>query len=132
MTSSPAEVLDAYVKAFESQNVDSVIAYYRLPCTFITPTGVTLVTEPDAARRVAAALIEHARSQQYRRTALIGCETQMLGAGLAWLRGVFVRFNADDVEISRFGFGYIMQADDTGWRIVVAIAHEVPLAPSGA
>lgn len=123
------ETLGAYVRAFESLDPEAVVSFYRLPCMFITPAGVTLVADAPTARGVASTLIEHARSQDYRRTQILKLDVRMHGERLASLSGTFARFNSARAEIGRFGFVYIMQRDGNGWHIVVAIAHETLSTP---
>jgi len=93
---------------------------------FIAPFGVSLATDADAARHTACALIGHARSQGYRRTEIRQLHVRALASNLASLSGVFVRLGVGDHEIGRFGFSYVMRDDGTGWRIVVAMAHDAP------
>jgi hypothetical protein len=122
----PQEALHAYVRAFETLNPEAVISFYHAPCTFIAPFGVTVAADVEAARRIASALIEHARCQGYRRTDTSQLHTRTLASNLVLLSGVFVRFGATNQEIGRFGFTYVMRDDGTGWRIVTAIAHDAP------
>ena len=75
---------------------------------------------------MASRLIEQARSQGYRRSEILDLDLRTLGEHLASVTGVFVRLNGSEEEISRFGFAYIMRKDAGKWRIVVALAHEVP------
>ena len=131
MNDQPLATLRAYVEAFESLDPERVAAFYHLPCMFIAPIGVTAIADAEGARGVASALIEHARGQGYRRTAIGRSESRMLADNLASLSGVFVRFGSGDEEIGRFGFAYTMFDDGTGWRIVVATAHGVA-AEAGA
>jgi len=128
LNGKPAETLDAYVRAFESLDSLAVASFYHLPCMFIVPGGVALISDSDAARDLASKLIEQARSQDYRRTEILNLEVKTLAEPLALLSGVFARFNSNEEEMSRFAFVYTMRRDGTGWRIVVAIAHEAPAA----
>ena len=128
MMHDPIETLRAYVTAFETLNPEAVLAFYHLPCMFIAPFGVSLVTDADAARHIASALIEHARSQGYRRTEVSQIHHNPLAANLVSVSGEFVRFGTGDQEIGRFGFTYVMRDEGAGWSIVVAVAHDVPQA----
>jgi hypothetical protein len=47
-----------------------------------------------------------------------------LAPGLAELTGAFVRYDASQSEIGRFGFTYVVRAGAAGWRIAVATAHD--------
>lgn len=91
---------------------------------FIAPPGVTVVSDANTARAMASRLIEHARSQGYRRSEILDLDLRTLGESLASVSGVFVRFNSNEEEISRFGFAYTMRKDSGRWGIVVALAHE--------
>ena len=126
MQQAPQDALRAYVRAFETLDLHQVLPFYSFPCTFITPAGVTVVSDATAARGLAEALIEQARSQGYRRTEMLDLAVKLLGAELALLSGVFVRYDAQEQEIGRFGFAYTLRRDDTGWRIIVALSHDVP------
>jgi hypothetical protein len=135
MTQTPLEMLDAYVRAFETLRAEAVVPFYELPCTFIRPDGTWVVQDEATALALANHLIEHATSQGYRRTAVSAVTTRTLAPGLAELCGVFHRYDAADAEIARFGFTYIVRGGSDGWRIVVAVAHDAstettPLPPS--
>ncbi len=128
MNDDPEETLRAYVKAFESLDADAVVPFYHLPCMFLAPPGVSLVADAAAARGLVEKLIEHARSQGYRRTETVGLSTTRLADTLASLSGVFVRFDGEDREISRFGFLYVLHRSAGAWRIAVAVAYGAPPA----
>jgi hypothetical protein len=122
-------MLNDYVKAFETQEASAVTPFYRLPCTFIRPDGVWVVSDDATAATLAAHLIDHARSQGYRRTETRNLEVRRLAAELAEMTGVFVRTNAANEEIGRSGFTYLVRRDDGAWRIVVAVAHDANPGP---
>jgi len=128
MMPDPENTLREYVQAFEMLNPEAILPFYHSPCIFIAPFGVSVAQDVEATRRTAFALIERARSQGYRRTEIRELHTRTLASNLVSLSGVFVRFRTDtgDAEIGRFGFSYIMRNDGTGWRIVVAVAHDTP------
>jgi hypothetical protein len=117
-------MLNDYVKAFETREAPAVTPFYRLPCTFIRPDGVWVVSDDATAMTLAAHLIDHARSQGYRRTETRDLEVRRLAAELAMMTGVFVRYNAANEEIGRSGFTYVVRKDDGAWKIVVAVAHD--------
>jgi hypothetical protein len=131
MTGTPAEMLRAYVGAFETLRGGHVVPFYELPCTFIRPDGVWVVQDEATALVLANHLIEQATAQGYCRTAVLGLAVRTLAPGLAEITGVFVRLDAADAEIARFGFTYIVRQGPDGWRIVVAVAHEAAGASDG-
>ena len=124
MTQTPLEMLDAYVRAFETLRAEDVVPFYERPCTFIRPDGVWVVQDDATALVLAAHLIEHVKSQGYRRTEVSAVTVRTLAPGLAELGGIFLRYDAADAEIARFGFTYIVRGGSDGWRIVVAVAHD--------
>ena len=124
MRGTPSEMLDAYVRAFETLRGESVVPFYDLPCTFIRPDGVWVVQDGATSLVLANHLVEHAKGQGYHRTEVAGLTTRGLAPGLAELTGVFVRYDASQSEIARFGFTYIVRGGADHWRIVVAVAHE--------
>ena len=124
MPTTPTEMLTGYVRAFETLSAEAVVPFYDLPCTFVRPDGVWVVHDEAAAVVLVNHLIEHARSQGYHRTDISRLAVRTLAANLAALEGVFVRYDAAQEEIARFGFTYIVRRGDRGWRIVVAVAHD--------
>lgn len=95
-----------------------------LPCTFIRPDGVWVVQDRETAVVLVNHLIEHAVSQGYRGTTISELTTRPLAPTLAELTGVFNRYDGEGSLIARFGFTYILRADEDQWKIVVAIAHD--------
>ena len=130
MSHSPEDTLRAYVRAFETLEAEAVLPFYDSTCMFIAPFGDSLAGDGEAARRTASALIEHARSQGYRRTEVRGLRVEELASNLAMLAGVFVRFDSRDEEIGQFGFTYIMRNAGAGWRIAVAVGHDPAVVES--
>lgn len=126
MTATPSETLAAYVRAFEALRADDVVPFYLLPCTFIRPDGLWVVSDHETAIVLANHMIEHALSQGYRRTAISNVTTRSLAPTLVELTGIFDRFDTHDALIGRFGFTYVLRAVSDQWRIVVAIAHDPP------
>jgi hypothetical protein len=124
MRGTPSEMLDGYVRAFETMQGESVVPFYDLPCTFIRTDGVWVVQDEATALVLANHLIEHASGTGYQRTEVTGLSTRALAPGLAELTGVFVRFDASQSEVARVGFTYIVRGGTDRWRIVVAVAHD--------
>lgn len=124
-TSTPEDVLNAYVKAFESLVPENVVKFYGLPCVFVSPMGVVPVTSAAEATQIVTGLVAQARSQNYARTEIPTLAVQKLGQSLAILMGQFIRFDEAGNEISRFGFSYTMKRRDDSWEIVVALGHEL-------
>ena len=129
MTASPKEMLEAYVRAFEARRTEEVAVHYFLPCTFIRPDGVWIVSDRPTALVLVDHLLEHARSQGHARTEISCLAVRPLAATLAELSGVFVRYDSNQAECGRFGFTYIVREEASLWRIVVAIAHEANALP---
>jgi hypothetical protein len=131
MARTPVEMLNAYVRAFESLRAEEVLPFYELPCTFVRADGVWVVQDESTALVLVAHLMEHAKSQGYRRTAVSGLTMRTLAPGLAELGGVFVRYDASESEVARFGFTYLVRGGPDGWRIVVAVAHDADTGHGG-
>lgn len=127
---TPSEMLEAYVRAFETLRGEDVVPFYALPCAFVRPDGGWVVQDRHTALVLADHLIEHAKSQGYSRTSVTRLSERTLAPELAELTGVFIRYDAADSEIARFGFTYIVRRGTDGWRIVVAVAHDAPAEPT--
>lgn len=114
-----------YVEAFETLDADRVVPFYRLPCTFMAPGIHVVAADHAAARGVVARLIDHATSAGYARTVARDGQTRRLADDLALCTGTFIRFDAADGEIGRFGFTYVLCRHEDRWKIAVAVAHHV-------
>ncbi len=125
----PENTLYDYVRAFESLDADRVMTFYHMPCIFIAPMGISLISNADAVRGMAMTLIEHARRQNYRRSAIQGLKVKRMADNIATLAGVFLRFDSSEQEITRFGFAYTMFHDGNRWKIAVGVAHDPPPVP---
>lgn len=129
MKQTPSEMLDAYVRAFETLRAEGVVPFYQLPCTFIRPDGVWFVEDEATALVLVNHLIEHAKQQGYVRTSVSELSMRTLAPVLVELNGVFIRYGESQSEIARFGFTYILRGDSDGWKIVVAVAHDAGTVP---
>lgn len=125
MMQTPFEMLNDYVRAFETMRASEVTPFYDLPCTFIRPDGVWVVQDEATALVLAGHLIDHAKAQGYHHTQVCAPALRVLAPGLAELSGVFIRYDEMKSEIGRFGFTYIVRSDSEKWKIIVAIAHDV-------
>ena len=130
MNGTPTGMLTAYVRAFETLRAEAVVPFYELPCTFIRPDGTWVVQDDATALALAGRLIEHAIAQGYHRTDVVRLAVRPMAASLAELSGVFVRYDASQAEIARFGFTYIVRQRPGGWKIIAAVAHDAQ--PDGA
>ncbi len=124
MMQTPFDMLNEYVRAFETMRASEVTPFYDLPCTFIRPDGVWIVQDEATALVLARHLIEHAKAQGYHHTQVCAPTLRELALGLAELSGVFIRYDEWQSEIGRFGFTYIVRSDSEKWKIIVAIAHD--------
>lgn len=124
--STPEETLRAYVAAFESLDPEAIGGFYHAPCLFVSPLGAFPAAGQEAARPIIEAMIGQARSQGYRRTDIRRLAVRPMGGRLAALEGLFVRFDADDREIGRFGFHYVMMETGGRWAIAMAAGFEAP------
>lgn len=122
MRGTPSEMLDSYVRAFETSRSENVVPFYELPCTFIRPDGVWVVQDGATALLLASHLIDHPKAQGYQRTEVSNRVVRALAPGLAEITGDFVRYDGSQFEIARFGFTYIVSGDADRWRIVVVVA----------
>lgn len=124
MTTTPAQTLAAYVRAFETLHADEVVPFYLLPCTFVRPDGAWIVQDQPTALVLVNHLIDHAVSQGYRNTAITHLTERALAPTLVELWGDFERYDGHGAPIGRFGFTYVLQEVSGQWKIVVAMAHD--------
>jgi len=124
MNVTPEELLASHLRAYEERDAAAVVRLYSRPCTFIRPDGVWIVDDDATASVLVAHLIDHARSQGWERTAMLGLKVKPLAVTLAMLTGTFVRYSGDGDEIARSGFTYLARRDGESWKIAVAAAHD--------
>ena len=124
MATDPKQTLNEYVRAFETLDPRNFASYYNLPCIFITPGGVTAVTDEAALETLAENLVTQARRYGYKRMEFLGpLDCQMLSDTLAVLSAVSRRFDTTDQVILDLGLTYLMQRVDDRWKIVVVAAY---------
>lgn len=126
LSTTPDDVVRAYTAAFESLDPAAISAFYAPPCLFISPGSAHAAPDPPAALAIASFLVQQAKAQGYRRSHIAGLSTALLGPDLATATGTFVRLDADDHELMRFGFLYVLRQVDGRWRISVAAAFPAP------
>ena len=124
MASTPAELLPAYVKAFETLDPTALVPFYHLPCLFLAPGYQGVVAEPAQAQAVVAYLMDQARAQGFRRSEIHDLEVVPLSADLARLTCSYVRFDGEGAEVARFGSTYLARCVAGVWGIAAAVAHD--------
>lgn len=100
-----------------------ILAYYGVPLLLSSDAGTTVLTDEeqvlDAARRQVAAL----RADDYARSDQLFGEATVLNRTCALYRGRFVRYTADDAEITRLETSYLIAVGPDGPRITSLVFH---------
>ncbi len=116
---------EAYVKAFEKLEPESMRSFYHEPCLMISPLGVTALTTGNDVVGSFQRTMADLKNRGYQRTAFARISERPLGPSLCLITGVGTWYKADGSVLQKFGAMYAFQKTEANaWRIAVAIFHD--------
>ena len=124
MRSSVLESFTEYLEASFTLDASRVAEFYDEPFMFVAAArAVTAATRTEAE-----ALLEPGfavlRDSGYVRTDSPTLRSKSLGAGLAIISGVGVRYASDGSQMATFGSTYLWRKALDGWKLAVMTVHE--------
>jgi ketosteroid isomerase-like protein len=120
-----------YFRAFQALDAERVLPYYHLPCLFLSPRGVTLVTTPTEGRALLTGMMGGLAAHGYAKSEWADLEIKPLSGDLALLSTRVRRLTARGDEMERFGATYTLRKTTDGWKIVVLAIHDPVATTSG-
>ena len=121
-----SETLEAYYRAFSTLNIREILPFLHEPALVMGPQGVFPLATASEIEPIFGPVMENLRSRGYGRSELESPETQMLGAQIASVTGMAVRYGTGGAEMERAGITYLMRKTGDGWKIAVMVLHGAP------
>jgi ketosteroid isomerase-like protein len=115
--------VEAYVDAFNAQDFERCLRYYRLPTTWISSRGVIVIETREAFIAAMARSTRDLRARGLHRTEHLLRSTRILADNVALTSATAVRYRADGSELERTGGTMALSKDEQGWRIVTVLIH---------
>jgi hypothetical protein len=117
------QTFTSYIQAFQTLKARSVVPCH-IPCIFISPQGVVVMTNPAAVETFITHLMEVLKARGYARSELTNLHVNQLSESIAAVSVSRARFKTDGQELERLGETYTFHKSDDAWKIVVAMTHD--------
>jgi len=118
------DVFNEYVRAFQTQQARAVISYMHIPCIFIAPQGVAVMSNSTEVESLLGKMMEGLKARGYARSELTGVEAIPLSENIVLVSVSRARYKKDGSELERLGETYTFRKIDTDWKIVTAMVHD--------
>jgi hypothetical protein len=119
-----ARFFNEYVQAFQTLEPRSVTSYCDVPCMFITPQRVRVMTSPTEVESLLAGMMSALKARNYSRSEIVEMGVNQMSDSNALVSVSRVRFNTNGQELERLGETYTLRKVDNDWKIVVAMVHD--------
>jgi ketosteroid isomerase-like protein len=118
------QVVSGYYDAFARDSA-AAAAFYGEPTLIVLPNQVIiLATRPDVEAFLAKSLAS-LKPLGYSYSKVVDPRTKLLNATTSIYSTIAVRSKADGTEMQRAGFTYLLQKDNSGWKIRGLIATDL-------
>jgi len=111
-----AQIFTDYIQAFQTLNPRAVLSHCAVPCVFISPQGVVVMTNPME--------IEILKARGYGWSELADLRVSQMSDTIAFVSVSRVRYKTDKHELERLGETYTLRKSDGAWKIAVATTHD--------
>jgi len=117
-------MFDGYVQAFQTLEPRSVAFYCHVPCVFIAPQGVRVMTSPSEVESLLAAMMSALQRRGYGRSEIADMSVNRVSNSGAVVSVRRIRYRTDGSELERLGETYMLREVDRDWKIVAAMVHD--------
>jgi ketosteroid isomerase-like protein len=121
---SVLEIYEEYLLASISLDEKRVAAYYHEPFLFVSAEKTVAVATRAEAEAYLKPGLEALRQSGYSKTEFTKLRAQSLGAGIAVLSGLGIRYRKDRTQLMSFGITYIWRHVPDGWKLAVMTVHD--------
>ena len=121
---SVLRVFNEYVQAFQTLRASAVGSYLHLPCMFIAPQGVTVMSNTAEVESLLDRMMEGLKTRGYARSELTDVAAISLSENIVLVSVSRARYKTDGSQLERVGETYTFRKIDNGWKIVTATVHD--------
>jgi ketosteroid isomerase-like protein len=119
-----AETFTDYVHAFQTLNAQAVFSYCHVPCMFIAPQGVLVMTTVAEVEAFFRRVMEGLKARGYGRSELTDLQVKRMSERAGLVSVGRVRYATDGRELEQLGETYSLRKTDDGWKIAAAMVHD--------
>ncbi len=116
-------VFNEYAQAFQTLRASAVAPYLHLPCMFIAPQGVAVMSSTAEVESLLDRMMEGLKARGYARSELTDVAAIPLSENIVLVSVSRARYKTDGSQLERVGETYTFRKIDNGWKIVTATAH---------
>jgi ketosteroid isomerase-like protein len=115
-----------YGRAVGSFDAQRLLAYYDSPLTIVTAARTVVLKDATEIQGFMNPFLERLKQRGWTGKAESPqINMRWLGAGIALASVLVVRYKADDAELERGGFTYVLRKTGDQWKIAVLVGHDV-------
>ena len=118
-----AGLVQRYIDAFNEADFAACLDCYRLPISFITNRGVSLLREPEEFLSMWRATHAGLRSQGYSHSVLRQAHVRLLDESLALVSVLVARYREDGAEMEVVAGLYTARRGREGWKLITVVSQ---------
>lgn len=115
------ELVQRYIEAFNQADFAACLACYRLPISFITARGVSVLNEPQEFLSMWRATHAELLGRGYSHSVLREAHVRPLDEGLALASVRVIRYGSDGSEMESAAGLYTLRRGREGWKIITVV-----------
>jgi hypothetical protein len=117
-------MFNAYVEAFQKLEPRSAATYMNVPCVFIAPQGVRVMTSAAEVEAFFAGVMAQLKAADYSQSTIDDMRATRMSDHNALVSVRRIRYRSDGSELQRFGETYTLLKVGENWKIVSAMVHD--------
>ena len=117
------QLLNNYFRDFSNLDLDAIVSYFHIPCTFIVPQEVLVFTSVTQVEEFWGPRFDDLKAQRFGRTERAEANIKVLNDNTAVTSSKAIRYTEDGTELERRGATFAIRKTDDGWKIVTLIHH---------
>ena len=112
-----------YFRDFSNLDLDAIVSYFHLPCTFIVPQGIFVFSSASEVEGFWGPRFDDLKTQGFGHTERAEANIKELSDDTAIASGKAIRYTENGSELERRGATFALRKSDDGWKIVTLIHH---------
>jgi len=112
-----------YFRDFSNLDVEAIVSYFHLPCTFITPQVVFIYSTADEVDGFWRPRFNDLEVSGFDHTVRSEASIKVLNDNTAMASSLATRYTKDGKELERRGATFACRKTDAGWKIATVIHH---------
>ena len=112
-----------YFRDFSILDLNAIVSYFHLPCTFIVPQGVFVLSSESEVEGFWGPRFDALKTQGFGRTERADTNIKMLNDNTAMASSKAIRYTKDELGLERRGATFALRKTGDSWKIVTLIHH---------